>query len=342
MPPKCCTADCIPVKHVEKLFSPAFKKTWNYKFQEFTTKNRIYCPGKKCGEWIKPGNIRKKDGYGKCGRCKLKVCILCCGKWHEGKECPKDEATNNLLEAAKQAGWQRCYNCRTLVELKEGCNHMTCRCTAEFCMICGLKWKSCNCPWFNYEAVEEDRLRHMQIPQDIPFPFLPFGDLPNLDLNGAAARPPWMPPLGPPGGGPPRHFPRFPPPPPPPPPPQPGPPPPVWDGGNQDPERERPPPPQAYDEEETERRRTRQERRQRRERQLQEERRVQRERDERENRVHPIGGNMRRPANFNVEYTLDGLARSIPAADRVLQELRDQRVAQLLQERIWGLHGHNT
>jgi hypothetical protein len=51
-----------------------------------------------------------------------------------------------------------------MVELKEGCNHMTCRCTAEFCMICGLKWKSCDCPWFNYEAVENDRLQHMNIP----------------------------------------------------------------------------------------------------------------------------------------------------------------------------------
>jgi hypothetical protein len=38
-------------------------------------------------------------------------------------------------------------------------------CTAEFCMICGLKWKSCNCPWFNYDAVAADRLQHMQIPE---------------------------------------------------------------------------------------------------------------------------------------------------------------------------------
>jgi len=30
-------------------------------------------------------------------------------------------------------------------------------------MICGLKWKSCNCPWFNYETVEQDRLNHMRI-----------------------------------------------------------------------------------------------------------------------------------------------------------------------------------
>jgi hypothetical protein len=31
-------------------------------------------------------------------------------------------------------------------------------------MICGLKWKSCNCPWFNYDQVEADRLNHMRVP----------------------------------------------------------------------------------------------------------------------------------------------------------------------------------
>ncbi|KAM0127319.1 hypothetical protein ACHAP3_008887 [Botrytis cinerea] len=127
MPPKCCTAEHIPLKHVEKLFDVPFKKLWNKKYQEYTTKNRIYCPAKKCGEWIKPENIHKENGkkYGTCGRCKTKVCALCNGKWHGSKECPKDEETNKLLETAKKAGWQRCYSCRTMVELKEGCNHMT-------------------------------------------------------------------------------------------------------------------------------------------------------------------------------------------------------------------------
>ena len=127
MPPKCCTTDHIPLKHVEKLFDINFKKTWNRKFQEYSTKNRIYCPARRCGEWIKPGNIHKEGGvkYGKCGRCKTKVCCLCNGKWHGSKDCPKDEETNQLLQAAKDAGWQRCYSCRTMVELKEGCNHMT-------------------------------------------------------------------------------------------------------------------------------------------------------------------------------------------------------------------------
>ncbi|TGO52293.1 hypothetical protein BOTNAR_0329g00060 [Botryotinia narcissicola] len=150
MPPKCCTAEHIPLKHVEKLFDVPFKKLWNKKYQEYTTKNRIYCPAKKCGEWIKPENIHKENGkkYGICERCKTKVCALCNGKWHGSKECPKDEETNKLLETAKQAGWQRCYSCRTMVELKEGCNHMTCHCTAQFS--------------------ENDRLDDMQVPQPVP------------------------------------------------------------------------------------------------------------------------------------------------------------------------------
>lgn len=30
-------------------------------------------------------------------------------------------------------------------------------------MICGAKWKTCNCPWFNYEQVENDRLNHFNV-----------------------------------------------------------------------------------------------------------------------------------------------------------------------------------
>ncbi len=95
----------------------------------------------------------------------MKVCCTCNNKWHSSRECPKDAATQEFIKIAKEEGWQRCFNCSATVELKEGCNHMTCRCRAEFCMICGLKWKTCDCPWFNYEAVEADRLAQMNIPQ---------------------------------------------------------------------------------------------------------------------------------------------------------------------------------
>ena len=171
MPPRCCTAEHIPLKHVDKLFDIKFKMKWNKKYQEYTTKNRIYCPTKSCGEWIKPANIHVDTSggvngerkYGKCTRCRTKVCVTCNGKWHKSCECPKDEATTRFAEIVKQEGWQRCFNCSATVELKEGCNHMTCRCRAEFCMICGAKWKTCDCPWFNYQAVENDRLLHMDV-----------------------------------------------------------------------------------------------------------------------------------------------------------------------------------
>lgn len=178
MPPKCCTQDHIPLKHVEKLFDTRFKIKWNQKYQEYTTKNRIYCPAKGCGEWIKPsqvhvdtsGGINTGRKYGKCNRCRTKVCCTCNGKWHTSRECPKDEATQRFAEIARKEGWQRCFNCSATVELKEGCNHMTCRCRAEFCMVCGLQWKTCDCPWFNYQAVENDRLLHMNVPRRVPFP----------------------------------------------------------------------------------------------------------------------------------------------------------------------------
>ena len=156
MPPRCCTSEHIPLKHVDKLFDQNFKKTWNRKFQEYTTRNRIYCPARGCGEWIKPNHIVVEHGrkVGKCKRCHTRVCCTCNNKMHTSRECPKDPATREFVEIAKQKGWQRCYSCSAMVELKEGCNHMTCRCTAEFCMVCGLKWKSCDCPWFNYENVD--------------------------------------------------------------------------------------------------------------------------------------------------------------------------------------------
>ena len=40
-------------------------------------------------------------------------------------------------------------------------------------MICGAKWKTCNCPWFNYEQVENDRLNHFNIPVPRPEPDVP-------------------------------------------------------------------------------------------------------------------------------------------------------------------------
>ncbi|EGX93333.1 IBR domain-containing protein [Cordyceps militaris CM01] len=117
----------IPLRYVEQLFDADFKKIWNRKFSEYTTRNRLYCPSRKCGEWIMPDSIRRENGrkVARCGRCKTKVCGSCGLNYHSSTTCPNDEATNKFLSQAQDEGWKRCYRCQAVVELREGCNHMT-------------------------------------------------------------------------------------------------------------------------------------------------------------------------------------------------------------------------
>ncbi|KAI5798478.1 hypothetical protein FPQ18DRAFT_238327, partial [Pyronema domesticum] len=144
MPPRCCAQDHIPLHHVSALLPHATKKLWNKKYREYTTSNRIYCPNPKCGEWIEPEHIGSK--IGKCGRCKRDVCARCKGAAHGDRDCPEDPEMVKFFEVAEREKYQKCYNCRAMVELERGCNHMTCHCTAQFCYVCGKKWKTCACP----------------------------------------------------------------------------------------------------------------------------------------------------------------------------------------------------
>jgi len=60
-----------------------------------------------------------------------------------------------LMGAAESNRWQRCYGCRRVVELRSGCNHMTCMCKSQFCYVCGMKWKTCNCDQWDEERLIE-------------------------------------------------------------------------------------------------------------------------------------------------------------------------------------------
>ncbi|QSZ35863.1 hypothetical protein DSL72_006985 [Monilinia vaccinii-corymbosi] len=77
---------------------------------------------------------------------------LCKATAHTG-DCPNDAALQQVLDIARESGWQRCHSCWSIVELQHGCNHMSCRCGAQFCYVCGLTWKTCTC-----EQWDEHRL----------------------------------------------------------------------------------------------------------------------------------------------------------------------------------------
>ncbi|KAF2432780.1 hypothetical protein EJ08DRAFT_647875 [Tothia fuscella] len=210
MPPRCCTENVIPLRHVDRLFDADFKRTWNRKFAEYTTRNRLYCPTKGCGHWIKPKYIEMDRATGRrvgtCRECKTKVCKKCGTRWHGIRDCHTDDGTKRVIELGQENGWQRCYNCRTMVQLAEGCNHMRCHCNAEFCMVCGSKWKTCDCSWFNvppdilninnFMLPGQPQAWGVAPPPPPPFDFLDRRDVPLDPMNlPDMFRPPDLPPL---------------------------------------------------------------------------------------------------------------------------------------------------
>lgn len=52
---------------------------------------------------------------------------------------------NVVEQLAIDEGWRRCYRCNTLIEHHSACRHMTCRCGAKFCYVCGKVWWTCGC-----------------------------------------------------------------------------------------------------------------------------------------------------------------------------------------------------
>ncbi|KAF2806991.1 uncharacterized protein BDZ99DRAFT_537988 [Mytilinidion resinicola] len=60
------------------------------------------------------------------------------------------------METANRKMWMQCRSCKHMVELETGCYHMTCRCGAQFCYLCGSTWKTCSCPQFEERGLLGD------------------------------------------------------------------------------------------------------------------------------------------------------------------------------------------
>jgi len=76
--PRCCTRTPISLQYVRRFFGDEFKRTWNKKLDEYTTKKRLHCPSKACGEWIPPKYIQLDRSvgqrYGTYPKCRTRVC----------------------------------------------------------------------------------------------------------------------------------------------------------------------------------------------------------------------------------------------------------------------------
>jgi len=140
-PPRCCQQPFVLDKirrHLEADLCAVFEK----KSIELSTADRVYCYRPTCSSFIGPATPSPHMQI--CPACRAYTCAHCKQAAHPSKPCPDDDAS--ILALAEEEGWKRCPGCRRLVELTQGCYHMTCRCRKQFCYVCTETWKNCNCP----------------------------------------------------------------------------------------------------------------------------------------------------------------------------------------------------
>ncbi|KAF2257740.1 hypothetical protein CC78DRAFT_410341, partial [Lojkania enalia] len=136
-PPRCCKVP-ISLDVCHALLPKVLIKDFDLKVEELATINPKYCSSSSCAKFLRLEDI--KSGIGTCHFCMQKTCVTCKEKQHSGL-CPDDPHVGALMGLAERLKWQRCTNCKNMVELSMGCFHMICKCKHEFCYVCGVKWK---------------------------------------------------------------------------------------------------------------------------------------------------------------------------------------------------------
>ncbi|KAF2703138.1 hypothetical protein K504DRAFT_444366 [Pleomassaria siparia CBS 279.74] len=168
-PPRCCKQP-IPLQIVAEFLSGDELSAFQLASIEFATVDKVYCSNKLCRTFIPPDHISVGLDRATCRKCGHHTCSLCNNTYHTGTDCPDDAALRETRELAKSMEWQTCYRCNRVVDLRSGCNHITCHCRAQFCYVCGLKWKSCKCPTADINRIVEraQEVVNRDAPDDLP------------------------------------------------------------------------------------------------------------------------------------------------------------------------------
>ncbi|KAK3036827.1 hypothetical protein RJ639_031305 [Escallonia herrerae] len=181
--PKCPHEGCnieLKIESYKNLLTPKLIDIMSQLKKEASipVTEKIYCPYPKCSALMSKSQVleySKKEfatldrfGARKCLNCHGTFCINCKVPWHSGITCleykrrnPNPHAEDAKLKTlAARNLWRQCVKCNHMIELAEGCYHMTCRCGFEFCYTCGAEWKNakatCACPLWDEENILYD------------------------------------------------------------------------------------------------------------------------------------------------------------------------------------------
>ncbi|GMJ10616.1 hypothetical protein like AT5G60250 [Hibiscus trionum] len=160
----------VTIDSCGKFLDPKLVKIMSNRKKEASipVSEKVYCAFPTCSALMSKSEVlqytktvflgAEHSGARKCVKCDLFFCINCKVPWHYYMTCSdykrrypylaKEDAMFNSL--ANKRKWRECIKCKNVVELAEGCYHITCRCGYEFCYTCGAPWKNkkatCSCP----------------------------------------------------------------------------------------------------------------------------------------------------------------------------------------------------
>ncbi|KAE9461210.1 hypothetical protein C3L33_06890, partial [Rhododendron williamsianum] len=100
--------------------------------------DKIYCPYPTCSALMSRIEVSANTRVGgpcRCKRCQGLFCLYCKVPWHNNMSCGTYKRSNpspsaedaKLKSLARKNLWRQCVKCSHMVELTEGCNHITCR-----------------------------------------------------------------------------------------------------------------------------------------------------------------------------------------------------------------------
>ncbi|KIJ16662.1 hypothetical protein PAXINDRAFT_75095 [Paxillus involutus ATCC 200175] len=146
LPLQCCQKQ-LPLNVVLSFLPGTLRTSFSAKCAESSTPPpmRIYCPNKRCSTFIGRALGQATPSEVLCPECNTAVCSGCGTLAHLPEDCKENELTREVRKLATAKGWKTCPGCKAIVELRDGCWHMVCRCSTHFCYGCAAKWKTCKC-----------------------------------------------------------------------------------------------------------------------------------------------------------------------------------------------------
>lgn len=120
-PPRCCQQP-IPAEDNRLFLGSSLVGQFLARKVEMETPDRTYCHIPDCGKFIPAEFIERSLGY--CVTCDARTCTMCKEAAHL-EDCPQDPDIQSLNQMAKENGWQQCCACKRLVDLSEGCHHIS-------------------------------------------------------------------------------------------------------------------------------------------------------------------------------------------------------------------------